>query len=240
MLNFKDKIKALKLTSYDITVQNKKFDMIKSLEQSLSSLSQEKSQKTLLLLLKNFCTILQFLNHYRISLSMFEIVQAYLLICEIFNVSSDVYAFFTKEKYNKCLNYFYFQLFSRTHDTSKELGMERLEFKSFLLSYLFGLYILTPNELNKSPYTLVEVIENVSKLIKDPNVYEGILKLTEVVSDKISEYILRYLKFNTIFNVEDEVLELSLEIENLSNYVLQDFECELLWKPKNRIQLITK
>ncbi|MFW9827363.1 MAG: hypothetical protein ACFFEY_07230 [Candidatus Thorarchaeota archaeon] len=239
-LNFKDKIGALKLNSFDITIQGNKYGLIKNLEQSLSSLSQEKSQKRLLFLLKNLCTILQFLNRYRISLSLLEIVQVYLLLCEIFNVSSDAYAFFTKEKYNRCLNYFYFQLFSRTHDASKELGMERLEFKSFLLSYLFGLYILTPAESNKSPYTLAEVIENVGRLIKDPNVYEGILKLTEVISDKISEYILRYLKFNTIFNLEDEVLELSLEIENLSNYVLQNFEYELLWKPKNRVQLVSK
>ncbi|MFX0083773.1 MAG: hypothetical protein ACFE94_18635 [Candidatus Hodarchaeota archaeon] len=238
-LQFIDKIKELKLTSYDLSIQDKKFNLTKELELSLSSLPHIKSKKKLLVLLKNYCTMLKLLNRYRISLSLLEVIQLFITSCEIFNVNTDAHVFYTEEKYNKRY-YFYFRVFSKAHDLSKELQMERLKFKTFLLSYIFGLNVLTSEERNKTPYTLSEVIENVGKLIKNLEVYEGIRRLDEFASDMISEYILKYLKFNTIDTIENDLLEFTLEIENQSNDVVQDFEFELIWKPKNRIILISQ
>lgn len=234
-----DKIKKLEFQSYDISIQDKKFNLKKYFELSLSSLIHIKSKKKLLVLLKNYCNMLKLLNRYRISLSLLEVIQLFIISCEIFNVKTDIYAFYTEEK-SEISYYFYFRIFSRAHEISKELKLEQLEFKTFLLSYLFGLHILKPEEINETPYNLTEVIENIGRLIKDPEIYEGIIRLDDFVSDMISEYILKYLKFNSICELENQVLDFILEIENQSNYVLQDFEFELVWKPKKRIEQISK
>ncbi|MFX1363534.1 MAG: hypothetical protein ACFFCE_10980 [Promethearchaeota archaeon] len=238
-IKFIEKIKNLKLQSYDISIQDKKFNVKKHLELSLSSLSHITKKKKLLVLLKNYCNILKLLNRYRISLSLLEVIQLFIVSCEIFNIKSDISAFYT-EGISDRNYYFYFRIFSRAHDLSKELKLELLEFKTYLLSYIFGLHILKPEEINETPYTLTEVIKNIGNLIKDPEIYEGILRLDDFVSDMISEYILKYLKFNTIYEIENQVLDFILEIENQSNFVLQDFEFELVWKPKKRLEQIFK
>jgi len=238
-LKFIEKIEILNFKSREIKIKDKKFDLTKGFELSLSSLTHIPLKTHLSVLLKNYCTILKLLKHYRISLSLLEVIQLYSLTCEIFNVEKDAYAFFSEEKFINSY-YFYFRIFSRAHETSKELQLKQLEFKTFLLSYIFGLHILEPEEINRTPYTLSEVIDNVGRLIKDPEVYEGILRLDEFVSDMIAKYILKYLKFNTIFDIENGALEFVLEIENQSNYVLQDFEFELVWRPKTRIRQISK
>ncbi|MFX1390130.1 MAG: hypothetical protein ACFE9Z_08720 [Promethearchaeota archaeon] len=238
-LNLIEKIKNVNFRVINISIQDKTFDLTKDLESSLSALSHIKSEKKLGILLKNYCNILKLLNRYRISLSLLELIQLYLMSCEIFNMNSDTYTFFSEEKFDTNY-YFYFRIFSRSHDLAKELNLEQLEFKTFLLSYVFGLHILKPEELNETPYTLTEVIDNVGRLIKEPEVYEGIGRLDEFVSDMIAMYIIKYLKFNTIYDVENDVLEFTLEIENQSNYVIQDFELEVVWKPKNRIELISQ
>jgi hypothetical protein len=157
----------------------------------------------------------------------------------MFNTKSDAHRFYIEEK-NDITKFFYFKVFSRAHELSKEVDMELLEYKTYLLSTIFGLHLLNPDEIMETPYTLGDVIENTKKLIKDPGIYEDIKIIDEFVSDNISDYILRYLKFNTIYGGEEDILEFTLEIENLSNYVLQDFEFELVWKPKNRIQLVNE
>ena len=57
------------------------------------------------------------------------------------------------------------------------------------------------------------------------------------VSDIISEYIFRYLECKIQYATQKKALDIILEIWNNSNYVLLNFEYELLWKPKNKIQL---
>ena len=238
-LNFLNKISSLKLASLKIRIQDKNFDLTEDLKLAIKSLSHVKSNEKLSQLLKKYCAGLKMLNRYRISLSLAEILELFIFSCEMFNTTTDAHMFYTEEN-EDIANYFYFKVFSRAHELSKELNMELLEYKTYLLSTLFGLHLLNPEEIMETPYSLTEVIENIGKLIENPIIYDGIQRIDELVSDIISEYILRYQKFNTVYEVQEDILDFTLEIENQSNFMLQDVKYELVWKPKNRIQRVNE
>ena len=154
----------------------------------------------------------------------------------MFNTDTDFHAFYTREK-EEIATYFYFRVFTRVHELAKQVKLKSLENKAYFLSMLFGLRHLNLEEIMQSPYTLAEVVENIGILIKDPYIYEPMQKIDNFVSDIISEYVFRYLECKMQYVIETDILDLILEIQNNSNYVLQDFAYELLWKPKKKVQV---
>jgi len=239
VFNFKflDKISALKLLPHKINIQNATFNLTEEAESVITSLSKAESKNKLIMLLKKYFIMLKLLKRYKISLSLLEFVQLFIQSCEMFNTSNEAHIFYTDEK-EDITSYFYFRVFSRVHELTKQLNLEPLEYKSYFLSTLFGLSILSPDEIMQTPYTLTKVIENIGNLIKNPYIYEYIQEIDNFVSDIISENICRYQEFNMQYAIHNDTLDIILEIQNNSNYVLQNFVYELLWSPKKKIQLI--
>ncbi|MFX1375199.1 MAG: hypothetical protein ACFFA0_05250 [Promethearchaeota archaeon] len=235
-IKFLNKIFDLNLNSHEIIIQNISFSLLEEVKSAITSLSKVESEKVLSGLLKKYCNILKMLKRYKISLSMIEVAVLITFSYEMFNTRSDAYLLYTEERKDNS-SFFYFRVFSKIHELAKQQNFEPLEYKSYFLSMIFGLSILTPDEIIQTPYTLTEVIENTRKLIDNPIISDQIQKIDNLASDIISEYIFRYQKFNTIYDIQNNILELTLEIQNESNYVLQDFEYELVWKPEKKVML---
>lgn len=235
-LKFLDKISVLSLSPQNITIHNITFALTKEVKLAISTLSKAKSQKDLITLLMKFCNLLKVLNRYKISLSLLELVHLLIFSCEMFNTETDFHIFYARKK-EGIATYFYFRVFTRVHELAKQFNLKSLENKAYFLSMLFGLRHSNLEKIMQSPYTLAEVIENIGILIKDPYIYEPIQRIDNFVSDIISEYIFQYLECKIQYAIEADTLDSILEIQNNSNYVLLDFEYELLWKPKKRIQL---
>jgi len=235
--NFLNKISDIKLSPQNITVNNIDFTPTKELESAITSLSKAKSQNELTNLLKRYCDLLKMLNRYKITLSSLELIQFFIVSCEMFNITTDFHAFCIYKK-EDIMTSFYYILFLRIHELVKQSNLESLENKVGFLSSLFGLNELDHEEIMKSPYTLAEVIERAGILIKDPYIYEPIRRIENFVSDFISEYILRYLECKIHYAIQEENLDIILELRNKSNYVLQDVEYNLIWRPKKKIQHI--
>ncbi len=235
-LNSQEKIALLKLIPEKIIIQDITFNLTEKVESSITSLVKAESQDTLINLLKKYLNIIKVLNRYRISLSLREFIEVFNHSCEIFNINNDVHILYISER-KDIPSYFYFKIFSTVRELAKQLNLEPLKLKTYFLSMLFGLRILSRNEIMEPPYTLTEVIKNIGKFIKVPYIYENIGRIYTFVSDIISEYIFRYLECKIQYAIQKDTLDIILEIWNNSNYVLLNFEYELLWKPKNKIQL---
>ncbi|MFX1296371.1 MAG: hypothetical protein ACFFD2_16150, partial [Promethearchaeota archaeon] len=234
-LNLLKKILNIKLSPQNITVHNIDFTPTKEVESAITSLSKVKSQNELSSLLKRYCDLLKVLDRYKIYFSSLELIQFFIVSCEMFNIETDFHAFCIHKK-EGIMTSFYFILFIKVHELAKQSNLESLENKAGFLSSLFGLNELNHEEIMESPYTLAEVIQKAGILIKDPYIYKPIRRIENFVSDFISEYILRYLECKIQYAIQDENLDITLELRNRSNYVLLDVEYNLIWKPRKKIQ----
>ena len=120
---------------------------------------------------------------------------------------------------------------------TEERGVGQFNFHTFFLSSLFGLSILEPDEINSLPDTLDELIDYIKNLMRNPDITNHIFKIENLVSDVMSEYIISKLKYQFHYAIKNNILDISLEIRNPTNYILQDFTFDLLWKPMKRINL---
>ena len=78
----------------------------------------------------------------------------------------------------------------------------------------------------------------ISTYSQQPIIQKEVLKLENLVSDLLLNHILtKQLAFLTNHVIQSNLLELTLECHNKSNYVFQDFNYDIKWKPKNRIAL---
>ena len=230
------KILDLKYSTNEIQINNNKFNLTGKINSSISSLSKAESKDELILLLKRYLGILQVLKKYKIFLTEIEFVQLFLHSCEIFNTSNDSYIFYTSEK-EDLTNYFFFRIFSRAHEMAKRLNTEALEYKTYFLSTIFGLTILEPIEIDKTHYTLEELIENIISLMNNPIIRTQIHGIDTLVSDIISNYIISQLLCQIQYAIKITTLDIKLEIQNPTNYALRDFTYELTWKPKKKIHI---
>ncbi|MFX1481074.1 MAG: hypothetical protein ACFFCI_23580, partial [Promethearchaeota archaeon] len=234
-LKFLDIISSIKFSPQNFTIHNRTFKLTQEVESAISSLSKMKSQKNLITLLIDYCNSLKVLQRYKITLTPLELVQLFIVSCEMFNIKTDFHTFCIHKK-EEILTSFYFILFIRVHEVAKQSNLKSLENKTAFLSSLFVLNELDQEEIMASPYTLTEVIEKVEVLIKDPNIYEPVQRIERFVSDFISEYILRFLECKLQYAIQEENLDITVELRNVSNYTLQDVEYNLTWKPKKKIQ----
>jgi len=235
-----EKMSKLILLPHIIKIRNYHYNLTELMTPTLTSFVEPNiNQKNeLIFLLKRYLVILQLLKRYKIELSIIEIVQLFQHSCEIFRTDNDTYLLYISEE-EDITGYFYFKLFSRSYEIAKELKMEQLEYKTFFLSAIFGLSILDSDEIETTHKSLAEVIENTCSMMNNPLVYTQIGEINNLVSDLISKYIVSQLSINMQYAIEGNVMDMVLEIQNPTNYPLQDFTYKLAWKPENRIKLTT-
>jgi hypothetical protein len=103
--------------------------------------------------------------------------------------------------------------------------------KAMLLNLLFSLH-------GAEPLNLTTILKTVRVIAENQSVRKEILKMEKLISDFLLDYIVsKVLSYKSNHVIRDRILDLTVEINNNSNYSLQDFTHELRWKPKNRIEL---
>jgi len=184
------------------------------------SLSGDFSRDSIVNLLKKYLGILTVLKKYRIKLSLVEF--RYLL-------SQTYKKFESKNLLEEGIKFgpFFSRLFSQA---SKVKDQEKVLIdKDLFLSTLFGLTISSDSNPTSPLNTTITLITD---FLKNSLIYTHILKIENLVSDILTNYIILYLNFDVYTTIQGDALDLDLYINNKSDYVLEDFSYDLLWQPK--------
>ncbi|HEC39005.1 MAG TPA: hypothetical protein ENI29_12270 [bacterium] len=184
------------------------------------SLSGDFSRDLVVNLLKKYLGILTILKKYRIKLSLVEFK---CLISETYE------KFESKNLLEEGIEAdpFFFRLFSQA---SKVEDQEKASLdKDLFLSTLFGLTISGDFKPTSPLNTIIKLITD---FLKNSLIYTHVLKIENLISDILTNYIILYLDFKVYTTIQGDALDLDLYITNKSNYVLEDFSYELSWKPK--------
>ncbi|HEC39968.1 MAG TPA: hypothetical protein ENI29_17145 [bacterium] len=184
------------------------------------SLSGDFSRDLIVNLLKKYLGILTILKKYRIKLSPVEF--RYL-------ISQTYEKFESKNIIEEGIKFgpFFFTLFSQA---SMVKGQEKaLIDKGLFLSALFGLTISSDFNPTLPLNTTITVITD---FLKNSLIYTHVLKIENLISDILTNYIILYLDLDVYTTIQGDILDLDLYINNKSNYVLEDFSYDLLWQPK--------
>ena len=180
--------------------------------------------------IKLFLQFIQIFIKYQIYLSKIEFIYFFIYSCELFNPESDVNMEYDTAESK--ISYLCRNIFSDSFDFYEKTNKVLIASKDMLLSLLFGL------DYNPDVSDLSEVIELLSTYSQQPIVQKEVLKLEKLVSDLLLDHVLtKQLTFAINHIIQDKLLELIVECHNNSNFVFQDFNYEIIWKPKNRIGL---
>ncbi len=225
---------------YKIEIRGQQFNLTQSMKTVLTSLTEipQMQKSELRFLLKRYIGVLELLKKYEIQFSLIEIIQLFVHSCEVFNSNNDTYVLYNSKE-EDITGYFYFRIFSRSLELAKQLEMEELAYKTFFFTTIFGLTILDSKEIETIDKSLTEIIDNTQSMMNNPIVYSQIGKIDNLASDILSKYIVSQLSLNIQHAIEGNALNVILEIQNPTNYPLQDFSYKLSWKPQNRIMLTT-
>ncbi|HEC41034.1 MAG TPA: hypothetical protein ENI29_22500 [bacterium] len=223
-----------KLLLYDLAIllcgvyEYKNLEKLSSLKENfkLISISDDFSRESIVGFLREYLNLLRSLKKYRVLLSHVEL--GFLL-----NQSYELFGSKNILKEEIEFGAFFFKLFSQA---SKVKNQEKaLIDKDLFLSMLFDLSI--SNEQNNPLNTTIKIITD---FLKNPLIYTHVLKIDNLVSDILTDYIILHLDFNLKTKIQGDVIDLSLCIRNKSSYVLEDFAYKLSWRPKNRLSVIDK
>jgi len=206
-------------------------DTYKTANIVLKSIPTNPPKDTLIMLLKRYLETLQLLRQYRFYFSTIEFVELFLHTCELFDTNSDYYAYYTHYS-DQITESFLFTVFSHANEIAKKSNDTRLKYKTYLLFILFGL------QIRKFKIIFSNLITVIKYLLSYPLVYEQVLRIEDFVSDILSKYIALYIiQVQEKHSSDENVVEIVLQIDNTSDYIFQDFEYNLKWKPKTRLDL---
>ncbi|KKL87108.1 hypothetical protein LCGC14_1937980, partial [marine sediment metagenome] len=173
------------------------------------SLSGDFSRDSIVNLLKKYLGILTILKKYRIKLSPVEF--RYL-------ISQTYEKFESKNILEEGIESspFFSRLFSQASMVKDQ--EKALIDKDLFLSTLFGLTISGDFNPTSPLNTIITVITD---FLKNSLIYTHVLKIENLVSDILTNYIILYLDFNVYTTIQGDILDLDLYINNKSNYVLE-------------------
>ena len=180
--------------------------------------------------IKLFFQFIHIISRYQIHLSKIEFIYFFMYSCELFTPESEINVEYdtTEEK----ISYMCRSIFSESFDFYEQTNKVVVASKDMLLNLLFGL------NYNPDVYDLLTVIDLIKTYSKQPIVQKEVLKLENLISELLLDHILTKQLTVTPNNViQDNLLELTVECHNNSNFVFHDFSYEIIWKPKKRIEL---
>lgn len=121
-------------------------------------------------------------------------------------------------------------IFSDSFDFYEQKNKVVIASKDMLLSLLFGF------DYNPNLSDLSTVIDLINTYSNQPIVQKEVLKLENLISELLLDHVLtKQLTFITNHVIQGNLLELTVECHNKSNYIFQDFCYDIKWKPENFI-----
>ncbi|KKK94500.1 hypothetical protein LCGC14_2682240, partial [marine sediment metagenome] len=187
----------------------KNIEKLSLLNLKFVSLSGDFSTDSIVSLLKKYLGILIILKKYRIKLSLVEF--RYL-------ISQTYEKFESKNILEEGIKFgpFFFTLFSQASMVKDQ--EKTLIDKDLFLSTLFGLTISGDFKPTSPLNTIITLITD---FLKNSLIYTHVLKIENLVSDILTNYIILYLDFDVYTTIQGDILDLDLYINNKSNYVLE-------------------
>jgi hypothetical protein len=177
-------------------------------------------------LFSNIFSCLKILNKYKISLRYKEFANLFFDLCDLFLIEDENSLDFSKPVLKSDYYFFHFRHFQKT----LEMNMESK--KDSFLVLMFSL--LSQNCLEVK--SLSDLLQNIDSFIQDQIIQKDIINFSKLIDDAIVEYIFnKIIKIEINHELKKKTLELQVNITNASEFIFQNFTCNLTWKPKNRL-----
>ena len=178
------------------------------------------------LLLSNIFNCLRVLKEYKIRLRYKEFAHFFFGLCDLF-LEYEGNNFF---KQTTKLNYYLFH----TNHFRVTSEMDKESKKTAFLYQTFSMLSNTASITNDFDNLLLDL----NIMTEDKIIQKEIVNYQKLVEDAIIEHIINnIIKVNIDSKIDQSSLEIIIDITNDGNYVFQDFNYELTWKPRNRINL---
>jgi len=192
------------------------------------------STKEANILLINVFECLKRLKKYQIKLRYKEFANLFFELCELFLEGHEINFF--KPAAKSIYYYFHCKHFQKTLEMDKD--SEKALFLCIMFSFLSN-HPLIYKSLDLGTETLITLKNIVQKFLKNPVITKDVIGRKKLIEDAFIEYILNnIIEINHNYETKGKSFEMTIDLTNNSEFVFQNIEYEISWKPKNRISLI--